>query len=61
MHKNDVASNFSMMSRERETPKDEFKTLKIFNVVADLNVARDSLINIMEYLTSASGNIKFNP
>lgn len=50
----DVASNFSIMS------KDDFKTLKVFNVVADLNLARDSMINIIEYLTSVSGSVKFN-
>jgi len=40
--------------------KDDFKTIKVFNVVADLNLARDSMINIIEYLTSVSPNIKFN-
>lgn len=50
----DVASNFSIMS------KDDFKTLKVFNVVADLNLARDSMINIIEFLTSLSPNVKFN-
>ena len=48
MHKTDVASNFSMKSRERETPQDEFKTINIFNVMSDLNVFRESLINIIE-------------
>jgi len=50
----DVASNFSIMS------KDDFKTLKVFNVVADLNLARDSMINIIEFLTTLSPNVKFN-
>jgi len=40
--------------------KDDFKTLKVFNVVADLNLACDSMINIIEFLTSLSPNVKFN-